>query len=94
MDSIPISKFKATCTAVIEQVEATRTSVIITRRGKPVAEVVPHTPMARNKKRLGYMAGSAQILDDLVSLFDEALAGIGDNVDTSDRRALKDRDHN
>ena len=77
MESIPISKFKATCTAVIERVEASQAPIIITRRGKPVAEIVPHTPSAKAKRRLGYMAGTARILDDLVGFSDEDLALLG-----------------
>ena len=81
MESIPISKFKATCTAVIERVEASQASIVITRRGKPVAEIVPHTPAAKAKRRLGYMAGTARILDDLVGFSDEDLAPVGQDCD-------------
>ena len=41
MEEIAVSKFKATCLAVIEQVRKTRKPVRITRFGKPLAEVVP-----------------------------------------------------
>ena len=77
MESIPISKFKATCTAVIERVEASQSPIIITRRGKPVAEIVPHAPAARIAKRLGYMAGTARVLGELVDVADDDLASIG-----------------
>jgi len=67
VDEIPISKFKATCLAVLERVRKTRTPILITRHGVPVAEVVPHQPQERPKTWLGSMAGTAQILGDIVS---------------------------
>ena len=62
---MPISKFKATCLAVIEDVRRTGKPVRITRFGKPVAEVVPSRPPKR-ASRLGCMAGSLEILGDIV----------------------------
>ena len=41
MDSIAISKFKAECLAILDRVNKTREPVLITRFGKPIAEVVP-----------------------------------------------------
>lgn len=63
MREIPISKFKATCLAVIEDVRKTRKPVVITRFGKPVAEVVPTAPA---KSWLGCMKGTAEIKGDIV----------------------------
>ena len=76
MERIPISKFKATCTATIARVQATQKPIVITRRGKPIAQVVPHTAAATPKRRLGYMSGTARILGDLVHFSDENLATI------------------
>ncbi len=44
MREIPISKFKATCLAVLEEVRRTGAPVRVTRFGRPVAEVVPTRP--------------------------------------------------
>jgi prevent-host-death family protein len=38
---IPISRFKATCVAVLEEVRRTGAPIRVTRFGKPVADVVP-----------------------------------------------------
>jgi len=65
MRDIPISKFKATCPSVIEDVRRTGKPVRITRFGRPVAEVVPARP-PRRASRLGCMAGSLEILGDIV----------------------------
>jgi len=67
VEEIPISKFKATCLAVLERVRRTRTPVLITRHGVPVAQVVPPQPAEQPKSWLGSMAGSVQILGDIIS---------------------------
>jgi len=64
MQDIAISKFKATCLAVVEDVRRTGTPVRITRFGRPVAEVVPARPA--RKSWLGYMKGSLEITGDIV----------------------------
>ncbi|MHB8068415.1 MAG: type II toxin-antitoxin system Phd/YefM family antitoxin [Desulfobaccales bacterium] len=42
MESLTVSKFKATCLAVVEEVARSKKPVIITKRGKPIAELVPY----------------------------------------------------
>jgi prevent-host-death family protein len=44
MESMSASKFKATCLAVLEEVSRQKTRIIITKRGKPIAEVIPYEP--------------------------------------------------
>lgn len=64
MREIAISKFKATCLAVLDEVGRTGKPVRITRFGKPVAEVRP--PMAAApRKWLGAMEGSAELTADI-----------------------------
>jgi prevent-host-death family protein len=63
---IPISKFKATCLGVLEQVRKSRQPVRVTRFGKPVAEVVPPSSQPQGKRRLGLMAGRGEIRGDIV----------------------------
>ncbi|MGA3024257.1 MAG: type II toxin-antitoxin system Phd/YefM family antitoxin [Bryobacteraceae bacterium] len=67
MEEIAISKFKATCLAVLENVRKTRKPVRITRFGKPVAEVVPPSAPARPASWLGSMAGTVTFLGDVIS---------------------------
>ena len=80
MDEIAISEFKARCLAILERVRKTKKPVLITRHGKPVAEVVP--PSVTNDRRnwLGSMEGKMQILGDIVSPV----------IDLDDIEALKD----
>jgi prevent-host-death family protein len=66
MESIPISKFKATCLAVLQRVKRTGRPVVVTRFGQPVAEVVPPRRRASKSGWLGGMAGRVKITGDIV----------------------------
>jgi antitoxin (DNA-binding transcriptional repressor) of toxin-antitoxin stability system len=65
MDSMPISKFKATCLATLERVRKTGRSLRVTRFGKPVADIVPPTPDAPRGTWLGAMRGTGKIVGDI-----------------------------
>jgi prevent-host-death family protein len=65
MDEISISKFKATCLAVLERVRRTGQPIRVTRFGKPVAEIVPPGEVSRPKRRLGTLGGG-RIIGDIV----------------------------
>ena len=66
MEEIQISKFKATCLAVLDRVGRTGQPVLITRFGKPVAEIIPPT-QAPSDDWLGVMRRRGTIIgDDLV----------------------------
>lgn len=66
MRTIPISKFKATCLAVLEEVRRSGDPVLVTKRGQAVAEVVPPSATAAGDRRLGVLAGSGRVRGDLV----------------------------
>ncbi len=66
MEHIAISKFKATCLAVLERVRRTRKPVLVTRFGEAIAEIVPPTPREQAGSRLGGMQGRAKILGDII----------------------------
>jgi antitoxin (DNA-binding transcriptional repressor) of toxin-antitoxin stability system len=67
MDSMPISKFKATCLAALEKVRKTGRPLRVTRFGKPVAEIVPPTPAPVTRDWLGDMRGTARIEGDITT---------------------------
>ena len=67
MEQLAISKFKATCLAVLDRVNRTGQPVLITRFGKPVAEVVPPSLPERPERRLGCMRSTLRITGDIVS---------------------------
>jgi len=73
METIAASKFKVSCLSVVDRVHKTGKPVVITRYGKPVAEIVPPRIPKRPKNWLGHMAGTARILGDIVGpVFDES----------------------
>jgi len=67
MEEIAISKFKATCLALLERVRKTRRPIRVTRFGEPVAEVVTPAPSPRKKRWLGSMTGTIRIEGDIVA---------------------------
>lgn len=66
IETISVSRFKATCLAVLQRVKRTGKPVLITRFGEPVAELVPPSPQASKSDWLGSMEGRAQLLGDVV----------------------------
>lgn len=46
MRSIPAGRFKAQCLALLDDVAATGETIVVTKRGKPVAQLVPLEPPA------------------------------------------------
>ena len=67
MESIPVSKFKATCLAVLQRVNRTGRPVEITRFGRPVAELIPPQQKTSKANWLGGMAGRIKITGDIVA---------------------------
>ncbi len=65
MDTMAISKFKATCLAAFERVRTTGRPLRVTRFGKPVVDIVPPAPTAPAGDWLGAMQGTAQIVGDI-----------------------------
>ena len=66
-ESIAISEFKATCLAVLERVRRTGTTVLVTRRGVPIAEINPPSVASAGGAWLGSMRDSARIVADIVA---------------------------
>ena len=66
-ESISVSKFKATCLAVLEEVRRSGRSIVITKRGVPIAELVPPPSSTRGADWMGSMAGTFEIVGDIVT---------------------------
>ena len=47
MKSIAAGQFKALCLKTLDEVAATKSTVVITRRGRPVAKLVPYVEATR-----------------------------------------------
>lgn len=65
MEEMAISEFKAKCLAVLESVRQTGQPVLVTRRGVPVAEIVP--PTTQRREWLGAARGTGRILGDVIA---------------------------
>ena len=66
MYAIPISKFKATCLRVLENIRQSGETVLITKNGKPIAMVSPPN-MSTLEKGFGYFRGKFTITGDIIS---------------------------
>jgi prevent-host-death family protein len=44
-DTVPAGQFKAKCLALLDQVARTHRPLVVTKRGKPVARIVPLQPL-------------------------------------------------
>ncbi|MHB1585601.1 MAG: type II toxin-antitoxin system Phd/YefM family antitoxin [Acidiferrobacteraceae bacterium] len=65
--SVNAAEFKSKCLKLIDQVATTREPLVITKRGKPMAKLVPierETPTSL----FGYMKNTGQILGDIVDV--------------------------
>jgi prevent-host-death family protein len=65
MRTIPAGQFKAQCLKIMEEVRARRAPVLITKRGKPLAKLVP--PDEKVHDVFGSLSGKIEILGDIVS---------------------------
>jgi prevent-host-death family protein len=65
--TIGAGDFKAKCLQLLDDVAARRESLVITKRGKPVARLVPISP---EMPLFGAMAGSVLEESDIVSPLD------------------------
>lgn len=66
IETISISVFKATCLAVLERVRRSGRPLLITKRGEPIAEIVPPSPATAGTPWLGAMRWTARITGDLI----------------------------
>jgi prevent-host-death family protein len=65
MKTMAAGKFKAHCLAIMDEVQSKREAVMITKRGKPVAKLVP-----ADKDRddfYGFFAGKGKIVGDIIA---------------------------
>jgi prevent-host-death family protein len=63
--TIAAGTFKARCLAIMDEVQAKREAVVITKRGKPVAKLVP---VEKEKDDIfGFFKGKVEIKGDIVA---------------------------
>lgn len=67
MEKISISKFKATCLALLDRVKRTGQPILVTRKGEPVAQVLPPPAPEHPGPWLGSFAASGRIVGDILA---------------------------
>jgi prevent-host-death family protein len=65
---VKASEFKAKCLALMDGVERTGQGVVITKNGRPVADLVPHR--AGRPKAVGLLKDTLFITGDIISPID------------------------
>lgn len=66
---ISAAEFKAKCLKLMDEIARTGQPIVITKRGKPVAKLVPAEPAPR-KPLFGCMAGTVTYEGDLLAPLD------------------------
>jgi prevent-host-death family protein len=68
MRTIPAGEFKAKCLAIMDEVQARGETIVITKRGKPVARLMPPESASVVEPRpiFGAMRGKVFIVGDIV----------------------------
>ena len=67
IEIITISKFKATCLAVLDNVKKTGQPVMITRRGKPIAVIDPPPLPEKKKSWIGSFKNKGKITGEIIT---------------------------
>ena len=70
MKTLPAGEFKARCLTVMEEVRKNREPVLITKRGKPVAKLVPADKT--RQELIGRLEGIVSINGDIESPIEPA----------------------
>lgn len=65
MTIIQASEFKAKCLALMDQVARTGEAIVVTKNGRPIAELRPYRA-PRAKSLVGLQAGCIEIRGDIV----------------------------
>ena len=64
-EKIAAGEFKATCLGLLDEVQRQHKEIVITKRGKPVAKLVPVND--RPESFIGSMKGTMEIVGDIIS---------------------------
>ncbi|MCI0341563.1 MAG: type II toxin-antitoxin system prevent-host-death family antitoxin [Planctomycetales bacterium] len=67
MPTLTATEFKAKCLAILDRIQRTRETVILTKRGKPVAQVAPVAGDRRGRFPQHALRGSGRIVGDIDS---------------------------
>ena len=68
---IPAGEFKAKCLKLMDEINESGGELVITKRGKPVAKLVPADRPSKPQPLFGFMKGSVKIHGDIIGPFPE-----------------------
>ncbi len=71
--TISAARFKARCLALLDEVEATRETLVVTKRGRPVAQVVAADEIRRSRP----LRGSVRYRGDILAPIGERWRALG-----------------
>jgi prevent-host-death family protein len=67
METISISKFKATCLGLLARVNKSGEPILITKKNEPIALVSPPPKKAKSRSLFGTAKGTIKIRGDIIS---------------------------
>ena len=76
---ISAAQFKAQCLKLIHRVEKTRETIVITKRGRAVAQLAP--ARAHGDSLFGYMKDSLKVAGDVMAPLDEEWSAMSADED-------------
>lgn len=79
---VPAGEFKAKCLKLMDEIHEQGGELIITKRGKPVAKLVPPDEPKQPRDIFGCMKGTIKIVGDIVGPFHEEWAVTTDEPDS------------
>ena len=66
-ERVTISEFKATCLALLNKVKKTGQTILVTRRGEPVALITPPPEPEKPVSWIGMFQSNGKIIGDIIS---------------------------
>jgi len=90
MKELSVSSFKARCLAVLDEVARTGVGVTVSKRGRPLARVLPPVPTEGGYPQ-ARLAGTVEILGDVMSPALPAEAWDAEASKTEQNQAVKAR---
>jgi len=67
VETVTISKFKATCLALLNKVKRTGEPILVTRKGEPIAQVIPPPPPEKPQAWVGSFHSTGKIVGDVMA---------------------------
>ena len=70
MRTIPAGRFKAQCLRLLDEVAETGETIVVTKRGKPVAKVEPVEPLPSLKGSVTFLVSDEELMKPILDPWD------------------------